>query len=63
VTEIHAEFKYYAVILRQTGSMAIGNVLANVGGSRGWFQLMFQILPNTLSYANSPSTGVQMMLA
>jgi hypothetical protein len=41
--------------------MAIGNVLANVGSSRGWFQLMFQIEPNTLSYANSPSSGVQMV--
>ncbi|MGD0125129.1 MAG: hypothetical protein ABSF46_07225 [Terriglobia bacterium] len=52
---------YYLVILRETGSMAIGNVLANVGSSRGWFQLMFQIEPNTLSYANSPSSGVQMV--
>ena len=43
---------YYVVILRQTGPMALGNVVANNSNSRGWFQGYFQLLPNSVNDAN-----------
>lgn len=52
---------YYNVILRQTGPLSIGSVLANSQNSRGWFQLYFQILPNTLTINGNPiASGVDL---
>ena len=52
---------YYVAIVRQTGPMSIGSVLANNQDSRGWFNLYFQILPNSVNVngTDMPS-GVQL---
>jgi hypothetical protein len=40
---------YYVVIVRQTGPMSIGTPLANSQDSRGWFNLFWNVSPNSVS--------------
>lgn len=53
---------YYLVIVRQTGPMSIGSPRVNNQNSRGWFQLSYQLTPNTLMSNGNPITaGAQLV--
>jgi hypothetical protein len=54
---------YYIVILRQTGPMSIGSPHVNDQNSRGWFQLSYQLSPNTLQSNGNPITSGAQLVA
>ena len=43
---------YYVVIMKQTGPMALGTMVANNSNSRGWFQTYFQLFSNAAFDSN-----------
>ncbi|MDQ3898831.1 MAG: hypothetical protein M3326_16585, partial [Actinomycetota bacterium] len=53
---------YYVVILRQSGPMSLGSMVANVENSRGYFQYELGISPNTVVQSNSQpvTSGIQL---
>jgi hypothetical protein len=48
---------YYILLLRQSGTITSGTVLANNQDSKGWFTSYFDIGPNSLTGSNSQPFG------